>query len=215
MRISMLFILMIFSFSALSQDTTRRFYPTGELRAWQIKIDSNLVFEKSFYKSGKVEGELYGYLTGGKPLVKSLKAYYETGEPREVMNDTLQIRYEPDGSIFQTTQYKNFKKHGISRTYLNKKLWLEMEFANGLQNGWMKSYDGSGKIVTMQQLYRDGMQDGPAKHYNSTGRLIKIIYYKNMCPYKAEYYDGKGKLTDTVTDKKAIWLKEGKPPGCS
>ena len=48
-------------------------------------------------------------------------------------NDTIEIRYEPDGSILMTTQYKDFKRHGKSRTYLDKKLWLEVDFVNDVK----------------------------------------------------------------------------------
>ena len=204
MRHFPLLLLLIFSNSAFSQDTIKYFYPTGQLRSLQIKVGSNLIFEKSFYENGQLEGEIYAYLTKDKPLVKSIKTYFETGKLKDIRNDTIEIRYEPDGSVFQTSQYKDFKKNGISRTYLAKKLWLEMNFVNGIQNGWTTTYDTSGKFITTKEFYRDGKQEGPTKYYNEKGILTKTIYYKDKCPYKAEYFD-----------KKAIWLKEGKPLGCS
>ena len=215
MRFLTLLLMLTLSNSSFSQDTVKYFYPTGQLRSWQIKIDSNFIFKKSFYEGGQVEGEAYAYLTKDKPLIKSMKTYFVTGELKDVRNDTFEIRYEPDGSVFQTSQYKNFKKNGISRTYLAKRLWLDMEFVNGIQNGWTTTYDTSGKFITMKEFYHDGKQKGPTKYYNKNGILTKTIYYKDKCPYKAEYFDSKGKLINTITDKKAIWLKEGKPLGCS
>ena len=90
-----------------------------------------------------------------------------------------------------------------------------MQFTNGIQDGWTTTYDTSGKFITPKELYRDGKQEGPIKNYKSKGLLTKIIYYKDKCPYKAEYFDSKGKLINTITVKKAIWIKEGKPLGCS
>jgi len=212
MRSLILIILLSPCLKCLSQDTIWKYYPSNKIRSWQVKIDSNLIFEKSFYENGEVEGEVYAYLTSGKPLIKSFKSYYQTGTLKGIINDTVAIIYNLDGSVFQIAQYKNYKKHGITRTYRENKLSSEMEFVNDIQNGWVTRYDTSGDLL-MRQYYHNGIQQGPANFYNN-GILTKKIYYKNYCPYKAEYYNRKGKLIKRIIDKKSIWMIEGKPLGC-
>ncbi len=208
MRIISVLFYVAFACRSFSQDTVKSYYPNRKLRSWSIKLDTNLVFEKSFYENGKLEGEVTMFITLGKPLFKSAKTYYETGEIKDLRNDTFQIRYEPDGSVFQTSQIRSYRKNGVTKTYLKKRLWLEVEFKDDLENGWTTTYNNSGTVKIKQEYYINGKQQGPIKYFDTIGKLVKTIYYLEGCPYKAEYFDKMGKLTQTLTEKKAIYKKE-------
>jgi antitoxin component YwqK of YwqJK toxin-antitoxin module len=211
-----LFLLLLFHFSPdlSAQDTTRIYYGSGKLRGLDIKLDSTHVWERAFYESGRLEAEITAQILPGseKHLIEAMKTYYEDGVLKDLINDSVEIRYEQDGSIFQHSVLKGHRKNGLSCTYLDHRLWLEVTYKDNKKEGWLISFDSAQRIVN-KTFYRNDQQSGPTLFYRK-GILVKAIEDEKGCPVKAEYFDVKGHLLRTVIDKKDIWMEEGKPAGC-
>lgn len=211
-----IFLLLLFHYTAdlSAQDTTRTYYGPGKLRSLQVKLDSTRTWERSFYESGRLETELiYQTLPGSeKPLIEEMKSYFEDGTTKTLVNDSVMIRYDTDGSVYQHYELKDHRKNGLCSTYLDHKLWLTITYKDDRREGWLITYDSAQKIDG-KTFYRNDQQSGPSLFYRD-GKLSKTIEYEKGCPVKAAYFDSKGHLLRTITDKKAIWMKEGKPIGC-
>jgi antitoxin component YwqK of YwqJK toxin-antitoxin module len=212
MRILLFSIIILTSCPVFSQDTTRIFYSSGKLAALQVKPDSSHIWERAFYESGKISGETIAIIKDGKNIITAFKEYFESGAPMVLINDTAELRYNQDGSIYKRSELKDHRKNGLSQTYLAGKLWLETTYKDNNKDGWMIDYDSSGQIDS-RTYYRNDKQEGPTKFYKK-GLLAKTIEYNNGCPVKVTYHNKTGNPTNIITDKKEIWLREGKPIGC-
>lgn len=202
------------SLNLSAQDTTRTYFSSGKLRALQVKLDSTHIWKQSFYESGALEVEMTALIRPEtkENLVEAMKIYYDNGVLHGLVNDSVEIRYDADGAIYQYSIRKDHRKNGHARTYLDHKLWLDVTYKDDKKEGWMLDYDTAQRIRS-KTYFQNDQQCGPAQFYRK-GKLVKTIEYKNGCPVKAEYFDAKGHLLRTVLNKKDIYMEEGKPVGC-
>jgi antitoxin component YwqK of YwqJK toxin-antitoxin module len=212
-------LLTLFLFSvlgALAQDTTRIYYPSGKLGALQVrqKPDTTIVWERSFFESGQLRGEITAIKEGEKRIIiLKMIEYDDSGRLSTQINDTASIRYEPDGSVFEFAPRKNHRRNGTAKTYLAKRLFMTLDYKDDKKDGWLISYHDDGSI-SGKTRYKEDKQDGPTLSYTNNGKLQKTIDYVAGCPIKVTYYDANGKPGKPLLDKKTIYLQEGKPIGC-
>ena len=115
------------------------------------------------------------------------------------------------GYLFQTNNYKDGKKDGISRRcYEDGQLLFEENYKDGKKDGisrrWYGPIHGFGHILEFEENYKDGKLDGVCKYWWYNGQLEfegnykdgKIIdnkivnYNEDGSIYNTEYYeDGK------------------------
>lgn len=215
MRLLIIIFFLTTSKTCLCQDSTNKiYYPSGQLKSFQIKKDSQNIYEKDFYENGKVSGEGFGSFTNGKYNAKNYKRYYETGILKATFTDTLLEAFEEDGRIYMHVEMENGIKNGEFRSYLVNKLSMIMHYKNGKKDGVSKSFNIKTGKVSMEENFKNGLQTGPARHYDENGKLTKEIFYEGDCPVKAIYYDKSSKPIKTVTDKMKLKLNEGVSFNC-
>ncbi len=92
----------------------------------------------------------------------------------------LQKNYRKDKTMLSAINYKDGKRHGISRSYFEdgKTIRNEIIYVNGIKNGLTKSYFRTGKILYTVN-YVNGKRDGIMKRYYRSGELMAETPYKN------------------------------------
>ena len=201
--------------SCFGQDSSNIiYYPSGQLKSFQIKTDSQNIYEKDFYENGAVSGEGFGYFKNGKYAAKSFKRYYETGILRATFTDTLLEAFEEDGSIYMHVEMINGIKNGEFRHYLVNKLSMLTHYKNGKKDGLSTTFNVKTGKVSTEETFKDDKLIGPTKHYDENGKITKEVFYEGDCPIKAIYYDKNLKPLKTITDKLQLKLNEGVSFNC-
>lgn len=216
MKNTLFALLLLSSLGVAAQDTTRIYYPSGKLGALQVrqKPDTTIIWERSFFESGQLRGEVTAIQEGEKrAVILKMIEYDDSGRLWAQVNDTASIRYEPDGSIYEFAPLKNHRRNGTTKTWLAGKLGFTIDYKDDKKDGWLISYNDDGSLSS-KTSYRDDKQEGPTIFYNKNGKLKKTIDYTAGCPIKVICYDAAGQPGKPLLDKKAIWLQEGKPIGC-
>ncbi len=98
--------------------------------------------------------------TGGK--VKFVN--YWTQEGKQLLKDGTGLfvnAFEMDMAITKTnyryeTNYKDYKRNGMSKQYINGTLAMTQEFLDDLEHGWKKLYDEEGNIME-EKRYENGV----------------------------------------------------------
>lgn len=111
------------------------------------------------------------------------------------------------GSVCRVHEYKNGKLHGVSRVYTDHRRGLvkqEAEFRHGLQNGFSKTFDRSGRLMSSIN-YKDGIKDGKAEYYDNDGTKTAENWFQKDQLVKSVKYLPNGQ---TVTKDKAQIEKE-------
>jgi antitoxin component YwqK of YwqJK toxin-antitoxin module len=133
-----------------------------------------------YYENGQISSE--GNMRDGKPD-GYWKTYYESGVIKSEGNrsdfklDSVWTFYNDSGYVAVQITYKNDKKNGIRRTYHEDEI-VEENFVDDIKQGFTYFYYPDGKL--WKEIYFvDGLEEGEAKEYaNSDGRVIKLTYYK-------------------------------------
>lgn len=88
--------------------------------------------------------------------------------------DGLWVEYYENGKKAAEINYRNGKRHGLSKYYhvIGDKLHSETFFSNGKINGAYKSYHQNGKIAH-ESFFKNGVLILPSKTYSLYGILIK------------------------------------------
>ena len=190
-----------------------------------VDYDANgLLYEKSFYLNGKLEGEQWFFYENGEvetyyrhhegiPLYfvkysKNQQKYLEFSlipnkKTKEIMREFLS--YHPNGNLKQREVF-NPRGGGYMQVFTeNNILELESEFilADPKEGGLSEKYPHgksilyhpqTGKIVSTRQ-YHLGKIDGQEINYYENGQIESVITYKNDKKNgPAVYYDEEGRL---------------------
>ena len=215
MRLLFIIFFILISKASFCQDSTNKiYYPSGQLKSFQIKRDSLNIYEKDFYENGKVSGEGFGSFTNGKYNAKNYKRYYETGILKATFTDTLLEAFEEDGRIYMHVEMFNGIKNGEFRSYLVNKLSMVMHYKNGKKDGLLKSFNVKTGKISMEENYKDDKQTGPSRHYDENGKIKKEVFYEEDCPIKVIYYGKNSNPIKIVTDKMKLKLVEGVSFNC-
>ena len=112
------------------------------LKYWK---DGSKKLEAEF-KDGEVYFHNY-WNEKGEQLLKNGTGLYINEFEMEMFSDTTLYRYE--------TEYKNYKRHGLSKSYTDGILGLEQEFKNGVEHGTTRDYDNEGNLKE-EKIYEEG-----------------------------------------------------------
>jgi antitoxin component YwqK of YwqJK toxin-antitoxin module len=145
----------------------------------QDKINTNGL-NRFYYENGKLSSE--GLMRDGKPD-GYWKTFNENGTIKSEGNrkdfklDSVWTFYSDSGFVILKITYLEGKKNGIRTTYLPDEI-IEENFVNDVKQGYSYTYYTDGKIWR-EVNYIDGLEEGVGKEYaNSDRRVIKLIYYK-------------------------------------
>jgi len=124
----------------------------------------------TFVSNAEREGEWVKYWASGYKRidaickdgnVKFLNYWNENGEQLLQDGNGLFINeFKMDMAITKTnyryeTEYKDYKRNGLSKQYINGSLAMTREFQNDVEHGWTKSYDEDGKVLE-EKRYENG-----------------------------------------------------------
>ncbi len=92
--------------------------------------------------------------------------------------DGVQKKYRKDKSLLTTIEYKDNKRHGISRLYYEdgKTVHNEICYNMGAKNGITNSYYRSGHLYYTVK-YVNGKREGILRKYYETGKIMAEVPY--------------------------------------
>lgn len=116
--------------------------------------------------------------------------------------------YYASGKLWREMTYIKGKQEGISKVYLESgKLFVEAPYEKGKQEGIYKSYYESGKLK-YELSYKNGKKEGISKNYFESGKLKSELPFKNgKVEGLGKGYSESGKLRYEMPYKKG--KKEG------
>jgi uncharacterized protein len=145
----------------------------------QVEINPN-GYNKIYYENGKISSE--GYMRNGQPD-GFWKTYHKNGFIKSEGNrkdyklDSIWTFYSDSGKVILKITYFEGKKNGIRTTYQEDEITDE-NFVNDVKQGFSYTYYPDGKMWK-EINFIDGLEEGIGKEYAQTdGRVIKLINYK-------------------------------------
>jgi len=158
------------------------------------------VFKEEKYINDKKEGKSYQYFTEIKDTLFKVKKMIPFKNGNE---NGLAIQYAEDGRIIQLFNYKN--------GFLTSKEKINQKDESGIKQGLWKSYFPNMRLKT-EKRYKDGKLNGYFKTYNKNGELMSAILFingieqdkeSNLADFdiKYEYYKN-GKVKSAITYNK-------------
>lgn len=137
-------------------------------------------YQKFYYENGVLSSE--GYIKNGQPD-GYWKTYYENGKIKSEGNrrdfklDSTWVFYDDSGKVALKINYLEGKKNGIRKTYHEDEI-CEENFVDDIKQGYTYYYYPDGKLWK-EMNFIDGLEEGTGKEYtDSDGRVVKLVYYK-------------------------------------
>lgn len=136
-------------------------------------------YQVYYYTNGQKSSE--GVIRNGKPD-GYWKTYNEQGvlvsegNRRNFELDSTWRFYDDEGRITMEINYRKGKKNGIRRIYRHDEL-VEENFADDVKEGLTRYFYPGGKI--WKEIYfSGGLEDGLAREYDQGGNVITLVNYK-------------------------------------
>lgn len=183
--------LLLFSQVIFPTDAIDKFYLDVEKELDKMSYDGNA---KSFSKlTYKINESPVHYVRPFEGIVgiKAVEVDYINGQ-----REGKVIFNKPTGEIFVEGEYKNDKKNGIWKYYINDFNFLEreQEFKNGIYDGKSILYYQDGKPMNIKN-YVNGKKEGEELDYYESGKLwSKKIYVNNKLEGDLEIYYPSGAI---------------------
>ncbi|MEI6174007.1 MAG: toxin-antitoxin system YwqK family antitoxin [Bacteroidota bacterium] len=172
LRIFMIFLLAIFSFSVFSQDTLNITDSQGRKQGFWRKVDSlgRPIYEGRF-KDGFPGGEFRYFYPDGK--LKTVSVILNQGKKART------VSYFPNGRKMAAGVYLNEKKDSTWQFFSesNGTLVSEQSFQAGLANGPSKVFYPDGGLSEIRN-FRNGIMEGIWEQYYLEGKLKLHATYK-------------------------------------
>lgn len=101
----------------------------------------------------------------------------------------LIVTKDRQGNIVSEIHYiKDSLKHGLARYYYpNGDISHEIEYANGVREGFYKHYK-SGKILEQKAYYKKGMAEGKSSRYYDNGAIRSLSNWVSGKEYGSTYF---------------------------
>jgi len=133
-----------------------------------------------YYENGEVASE--GTMRNGKPD-GYWKTYYQNGilksdgNRKDFLLDSIWTFYNDSGYVALQITYKKDKKNGIRRTFHENEI-IEENFIDDVKQGFTYFYYPDKKLWK-EINFVDGLEEGIGREYaRKDGRVIKLIYHK-------------------------------------
>lgn len=159
----------------------KEWYDNGQLeKTGSYDLDDRINGEWfEFYRDGsrKLEAEF----KNGEFLVQSY--WNEKGEQTLKDGTGLYVNKFTDwegNSEYDELEYKNNKRHGQQKTFLNGILILYQEMENGLENGYTRNYYKNGKIK-QETLFKEGREILSNKFPKFDNPKVEFKIYSRIC----------------------------------
>lgn len=168
--------------SAQTTDTARYFYPGGKISSEGLLINGKPEgFWRNWYESGQLKSE--GFLKAG-------------------LADSSWKFFNADGSLSSEISYKNGKKEGIRKTYINGVLVAEESFIEDKKEGYSLQFDENGR-ERLRIPFKNGVEQGRGVELNAEGAVISLFDYTNGVLQRQQVvnrFDRSGKKTGLWVD---------------
>lgn len=111
---------------------------------------------------------------------------------------------EENGQVLAEQNFKNGKRHGISKEYFkNGQVRESMNYKEGMGDGVLNVYNPSGDLL-VRRRYKNGLLNGFSEWYKNRELTQRMNYKDNQPNGLSEHYDD-GKL------KSKAFYRDGKP----
>ena len=111
---------------------------------------------------------------------------------------------EENGQVLAEQNFKNGKRHGISKEYFkNGQVRESMNYKDGMGDGVLNVYNRSGDLL-VRRRYKNGLLNGFSEWYENRELTQRMNYKDNKPNGLSEHYDD-GKL------KSKAFYRDGKP----
>lgn len=191
----------------------KSFYPSGALYETRQYLNDVLVGEhKAYFESGQLK---FTHIHTDTGIEGVSREFYESGQPRSEAfyvagkKHNLFTQWSADGSIWEKTQYKDDKRHGLSQRFFNnsKQLSTESMYQHGKQTGIEKTWFENGQLKSTTDML-DDKRNGWTKEYNENGILIRSAQFEQGKPIgTSKFFFDTGELREEITyltpDKKS------------
>ncbi|MCE0555438.1 toxin-antitoxin system YwqK family antitoxin [Motilimonas sp. E26] len=192
---------------------SKYYYRSGALHETRQYSNHALIGEhKTYFESGQLESTHIHTDTGIEGVSRK---FYESGQPRSEAfyvadkKNNLFTQWNADGSIWEKTQYKDDKRHGLSQRFFNnsKQLSTESMYQHGKQTGIEKAWFENGQLKSTTDML-DDKRNGWTKEYNENGILIRSAQFEQGKPIgTSKFFFNSGELREEITyltpDKKS------------
>ena len=149
------------------------------LSSAQTDLDPN-GYNIFYYENGQVSSE--GNMRDGKPD-GYWKTYYQNGVIKSEGNrlnfelDSVWTFYNDSAQVAVQITYIEGKKNGIRRTFHEEEI-VEENFVDDIKQGFTYHYSGDGKLWK-EVYFADGLEEGIGRVFaKNDGRVIQLIYHK-------------------------------------
>jgi len=194
-----------------------------QLKDGKILVNSDSSFENNEDKSRMVSETLLKKSVNLKNVFDFIDLTGDLNSSSEKnlakVENYKSMAYDEDQKLIFTTTYKNKKLVGEGQVdgnsmkliyifeddsfdkgnvtiYMDNTLFATLKTKNSLQNGEMKTYNSSGKVISTFVL-KNGKLNGPLKMYHDNGNVMMIINFKDDEPIgEPIFYDEDGKVVE-------------------
>ncbi len=174
----------------MKSEGTRRNFQLDSL--WKFYDEKGRLTEEVNYLNGKKSGYHIKYQEiekAGEPIFVSLfKELYLNDQKQG-----LSYYFNNKGDLDRIVRYKDGKKEGLTREYVNGEVQIvykyhndfliDREFINqsdnkGLKQGVWREYFDNDNIRT-EDNYKNGLLNGYSREYSSAGKMLSSKFYEN------------------------------------
>ncbi len=224
MRLLLLFIVLVFTYTSFSQATNKIDAKGKKQGEWVKKSkDKKYTLYKGEFKDDYPVGKFTFYYPNGK--VKAINVYSNKGKDSyaaayfdngKVMSygkyvnqkkDSTWIYYDNAGNLSSTEEYTDGMKNGKSITYYpwnlkkhggSPKVLEEINYVNDKKEGAWAKYFKNGDVMA-EGMYKNDEYDGKQIYYHSNKEKHHVFNYKNGDKNGYSYsYDKSGEVISKV-----------------
>lgn len=158
--------------------------------------------------NGLKQGKWCEYLDENLSITTQDKAkYYALRIYKDGKKNGIVRAYLENGKLYQEVHYTDGKKNGIVKTYYESgKLQWETPYANDTIKGILNLYYENGKLQRAAPFF-DGKLNGIEKEYYESGKLLRITsFFDGQKNGIEKEYDDSGKLwEETPYTSDTVW----------
>lgn len=162
--------------------TFKRYFDSGNLKLVQTYTKDDNSYVVIYEEDGKtisMEGAYAGKEKDGEwKFYKEGKLTVCERYAKGSKNGLTKV-YAANGAVIEEIPYTNDKIDGVKRAFLEDgKKYSEVEYKNGLEEGFYLLYEGFEKPTITGQHVK-GKRDGEWKVFNDKGEVDEVLTYKN------------------------------------
>jgi antitoxin component YwqK of YwqJK toxin-antitoxin module len=155
-----------------------------DLSAYSLENIKGSSLQKAILSTASGTVTEVGYVLNGCKTGSWSSYFPEDGKIKSVTNyldgalNGPTIVFSSRGQLEKVTTYTNNELDGKYAEYNYGKVLKEMDYKNGVLDGYVREYDRTGKLQKETQ-FKNNKVDGTLRHFNEEGEVVLEYEYKN------------------------------------